>query len=197
MAAASRVHKGNSKRVARSSRKSAKPRKFKVAPGVLRAIRAEWLNSTDKDLSKTSLAKKYGVCRDTIRDIVEAKEVKEIAEAMEQTLLITTADRVTERIEYEVGTKKSKAGAWIAMDLAERWGAIPPKVRSGFRGAFDSRQPIDVKPLSEEERVSDIVRKCTEIVMERGKIFGMPLPEIEEVVKDEVTIPLHEKEQAE
>lgn len=148
----------------------------------------------DNSITKISIRFNRDIA--TVSKIVKSEEMEEYAKKMRAAILTNSAEKIVERIDYEVATKKSKAGAWIAMELAERIGAIPPKVRHGFAGRFDSRQPIDVK-LSEEDRVSDIVRKCTEIVMERGKIFGMPLPEIEEVVKDEVTIPLHEKEQAE
>lgn len=151
------------------------------------------------DNSIQKICKRFGRDAMTVSKIVKSETMEEIAQEMRQAILKNEAEGIVERIHYEVATKKSKAGAWIAMDLAERIGAIPPKVRytaGGVASRFFGEPPIDLKPVSEDERVKRIVQELTEITMERGKIFGMPMPELDEL-KEEITIPLHAKEQAE
>lgn len=141
------------------------------------------------DNTPPKLAKRFGRGVETVYAIIYSPAVQEIGKAMEQKLIETSAEAVADRINYEVKTRKSKAGAWIAMELAERWGAIPPKIKQVL---FPQGQPPAIEVVPEEKRVEGWVKKLTEITMERGRIFGMPMPELEEeeAVKEEITIPL-------
>jgi len=151
----------------------------------------------DNSMQKISI--RYNRTPDTVARIVKSPEMEEIGKAMADRLISDSADKVVDRIEYEVKNKQSKHGAMIAMELAERWGGIPAKV-SRLQGQFLSKD-VGTKEVSEDEQVSQWISKLTRIAMERGRIFDMPMPEFEEF-KDELDLPLpvqtiRKKEQAE
>lgn len=162
-------------------------------------IASAWLEG-GPDNSPPKLAARFNRGLETIYAIINAPAVTEVGKAMESKLVELAAEDVVERIHYEVKTKKSKAGAWIAMELAERWGGIAPKISRSMMlgGRLSPQQGQQEKP--EEEQVKDWVMKLTEVTMERGRVFGMPMPELEEF-KDEVEIEIpvktRKKEQAE
>lgn len=143
------------------------------------------------DNSITKIAKRFGRDIMTVSRIVQSEEMEEIALRMKKAILANSSEKIVERIDYEVATKKSKAGAWIAMDLAERIGAIPPKISRSMMWGAGRMAPSSVeKP--EDEQVKDWIMKLTEVTMERGRVFGMPMPELDEF-KDEIEIPVHKK----
>lgn len=133
------------------------------------------------------IAQRFNRDWETVSRIVRSEEMEEIAKKMKKAILANTAEKIVERIDYEVGTKKTKDGAWIAMDLAERLGAIPPKIQ---RTATVAQMHTTVEEVAEasDERVKAWVQKLTEITMERGRIFGMPMPELDEVRDDDIPI---------
>lgn len=198
------------KSVGRSHKKSRLPKfvqkrthkflRFNVPHGIVAAIQKEWLDSNNT-LNLTALGKKYGISRLTVSAIVHCPEMEKISEQMQKKLLVMMSDNILDRIELEVLNPLSDKGADIAMDLAERWGAIPPriKVSHGFGRGQETSVPVDDKPGSEEKRIKNWVQLLTEVTMERGKVFGMPMPELDELAQEErIEIPLKmKKEQAE
>lgn len=143
------------------------------------------------------IAKRFHRDDETVARVVKSETMEELGEKLFKSVLANTAEKIVERIDYEVATKSSKAGAYIAMDLAERIGAIPPKITRSLAAGMFGRVPIQPNgngngEKADDEGVSYWVKKLTEVTMERGKIFGMPMPELDELEKeDEVEIPLH------
>lgn len=194
-------------KVGRSQPRCRKYVRFNIPYGEVARIQKEWLEGTGDENTITALAKKYGRSRDTVSAIVHCPEMKDVAVGLLKKLVLGSADKIADRIEYELGNKKSDKGADIAMDLLERWGVLPPRIRivavpgnlqrdatQGFRAVDPDKQ--------EDSRVKDLVMKLTEVTMERGRIFGMPMPELEEFEKQvaaekEVHIPLNGKRQEE
>lgn len=150
------------------------------------------------DNSIQKIAIRFDRNEKTVAKIVKSPEMEEIGKAMADRLISDSADKVVDRIEYEVGNKNSKSGAMIAMELAERWGAIPAKV-SRLQPGW--QVPVNGgKEVTEDEQVAQWIAKLTKVALERGRIFDMPMPEFEEF-KDDSDLPVpvqtRKKEQAE
>ncbi len=78
-------------------------------------------------MSIRQIAEEEHKARETVTKIVRSASMDEIGQRMEQQLL-ALADEVVRAITRAV--KYSKDGSRLAFELAERWGAIPPKPRA-------------------------------------------------------------------
>lgn len=75
-------------------------------------------------MSIRRIAREEHKARETVTKIVRSPEMDEIVEEIKEKL-IALADKCVERITHAVQFEKD--GGWLAFELAERWGAIPPK----------------------------------------------------------------------
>lgn len=132
------------------------------------------------DNSIRKLALKYRRAEETIAKIVHSEEMSIIVEKVKQRLSHSISEQIADRIQHEVADHDTKDGAWIAMDLAERLGLIPPKIEKE-PPLSQAGLVIPERESTREERVEDIVMALTRITLERAKVFGMPMPELDEM----------------
>lgn len=168
------------------SPKKARSFKTRLPLGEIIAIRKMWVEGVGNEASITAIAAKFNRSWDTIAKIVQAPEMRDYALSMERQLLQELSDKVVERLVYAVGNKKTKDGNRIALELAEKWGAIPGSVhRLQLQKGPMASQEYAAKP--EPERLKDWVADLTAMTLERGEAFGMDLPELA-MLEDEKTI---------
>lgn len=115
---------GQNKGLPRSAKTGKKRRKigpgtYTPPPQQLR-IKQKYMDG----MSIRHIAKEEHKARETVTKIVRSASMDEIVQRMEQQLL-GLADEIVRAITRAV--KYSKDGGWLAFELAERWGAIPPK----------------------------------------------------------------------
>jgi hypothetical protein len=118
----------------------------------------------------------------TIARVVKSEEMQAFGKSLLEKILGRCGDKLVLRIEHEIEDWDTKNGAWVAMDLAERIGAIPPKIH---------RQATVVADVSGSDVVGDVTNPDTwllrmvQLAKEKGRVFGTRLPDIEEVLTKE------------
>src|SRR5882762_2289555 len=78
-------------------------------------------------MSIRQIAREEHKARETVTKIVHSADMSEIVQRMREklfALMDECIDAITRAVKY------SKDGGWLAFELAERWGAIPPKPRA-------------------------------------------------------------------
>jgi hypothetical protein len=152
-------------------------------------IKKEFLESTGDDGTITAIARKFKRNRETVSAIIHAPDMKLYAEELGKKLLRTTADEVADRIAYEIKNRKSETGARIAMELAERWGAIPPKVSQiAARVALNGDSGVvqeEYHSLPQDERRNYWIKRLSEVTVERQELFGMPMPHLDAIREED------------
>ena len=135
--------------------------------------------------SLKKIAERYGRGIQTVSAIVKSVSTEKMIEECKESLIKLTAEAVVERLLNEVKSQKSKDGAWVAMDLAEKLGIVPGKIIR-TQGIMEEAVSGKLIANGEETRVKRWVEKLTEVTMERGRIFGMPMPEIRDVLDEKI-----------
>jgi hypothetical protein len=183
---ASRAHAVNKGGVRHNTARYVKKKKrpvSRVPP--LQKVRI--LNKSAAGKSARQIAKEENRALKTVLNIVNSKEMQEQAEEYRLRMFSRVGAKLIDRVEDLVDNKKSKDHAWIVVEIAEQLGILPGKIKR-----LQPVLPVGYKPpqqSDEEERVATIVARLTQTAMERGKIFGMPMPEVDDI-KHEIEIPL-------
>lgn len=81
-------------------------------------------------MSIRKIAREENKARETVTKIVRAPDMVEVVQRMREKLF-ALGDECIKAINWAL--KYSEDGGWLAFELAERWGAIPPKPRAVCR----------------------------------------------------------------
>jgi hypothetical protein len=204
MATSARVVSGKKQKYGKVRRSPAKS--YGTYVGIAEQLRmCEQYVAGGPDNSIRKIAKRFKRNEDTVSKIVKSETMDAIADNCRRSLILNSAERIVERLNHELN-KNSEHGAHVALELADRLGIAPKLNRSSIldeylrkmRERAGQSSPVE-KELPEEDRVARIVRELTEVTLERGRVFGMPMPEIDEFKHEEepIEVSVLKKEQAE
>jgi hypothetical protein len=117
-------HGGRKNVLPRSAKNRKKRRKIGLGtytpPPQQQRIKQKYMDG----MSIRQIAREEHKARETVTKIVRSADMDEVVDRMREKLF-ALADKCVDRITYAV--QFEQAGAWMAFELAERWGAIPPK----------------------------------------------------------------------
>jgi hypothetical protein len=205
MATSARAVKGKGPNSSKAGRNPAKSRGGTYV-GIAEQIRmCEQYVAGGPNNSIRKIAKRFKRDEATVAKIVKSETMEQMAESCKKSLIMNAAEKIVERLDYELSKKDSVNGAHVALELADRLGIAPRLNRSGIleeylrkmRERAGQSAPPE-RQLPEDVRVAAIVSRLTEMTLERGRLFGMPMPELDEVKDDiPITVNVLKKEQAE
>lgn len=161
------------------------------------AIIERWLTGGPQN-SIRQLAIDFNRDESTVSRVVKSDLGKRFEEALIQAQINyirdVVAPKAPERLEYEIGNRKSKMGAIFAFEILERKGVIPPKILRQQNLNLNLEE--QAKEIPEDDRVRKIVENMSQLAMETRIAFAQPLPDMEELAvqrKRTIDVPLVEK----
>ncbi len=151
------------------------PAKISVAPKIPAIQQAKILQMAAAGKSLREIAREQNRDRRTVTKIVNQTEIRNILERV-KTRLIQLADNAAASVEFAL---ENEIDAKVALRLLEGFGVLP----SGRNiVVVEEAKPEDQRTPEEkhDDLVEDYLRRALKMFWERKKVFGTPLPEIEE-----------------
>ena len=157
-------------------------KQFKVRKEIIE----DWMTG---EFSMQQLSIKHDKDITTIKNIVEGPECRQALEVTGRVIGSQIAEDfahlVVPRLCSEVKNKKSKVGAMIAWDAAERLGGVPAKItKSQVQKTDRDVEQSAVKKLiagEGEDRINRMSLALTTLAMQGRRAYGLQLPNLEEL----------------
>jgi Homeodomain-like domain len=162
----------NTKRIHRTP---PQPTKKPVAPKIPAIQQAKILQMAAAGKSLREIAREQGRDRRTVTKIVNQPEMRNILERV-KSRLIQLADNAAASVEFAVD---NEIDGKVALRILEGFGVLP----SGRNVVVvEEAKPEDNKTPEEKHDalVEDYLRRALKLAWERNKVFGTPLPEVDE-----------------
>jgi len=151
------------------------PAKISVAPKIPAVQQAKILQMAAAGKSLREIAREQNCDRRTVTKIVNQPEMRNILEAV-KSRLIQLADNAAASIEFAI---ENELDAKVALRLLEGFGVLP----SGRNiVVVEEAKPEDKRTPEEkhDDLVEDYLKRALRMLHVRNKVFGTPLPEVEE-----------------
>ena len=150
------------------------------APAVQKKMIQLWMEGK----SVSAIAKEMEKDRATVTRIVKAEDMLKDAAELRREMYEKIAENIVARVDHEIGDIMSKDGAWMAVELGEQLGILPGKIHkqavlTGNVQNFET--PVTDKEAAEEQRVLMLSQRLAKAAIERGKLFGMKMPELDAI----------------
>jgi hypothetical protein len=151
------------------------PAKISVAPKIPAVQQAKILQMAAAGKSLREIAREQNRDRRTVTKIVNQPEMRNILEAV-KSRLIQLADNAAASVEFAI---ENELDAKVALRLLEGFGVLP---NGRNVVVVEEAKPEDKRTPEEkhDDLVEDYLKRALRMFHVRNKVFGTPLPEVEE-----------------
>jgi hypothetical protein len=133
--------------------------------------------------SMRQIAKEEHKDETSIARVVKSEEMQAYCRSLMEKILGRCGEKLVTRIEHEIEDFATRNGAWVAMELAERFGAIPPKIQRQATVIADAAGLVG--GTMDSSSPDFWLTKFVLAAREKGKVFGTRLPDVETVMSKE------------